>query len=187
MISDRWLSSPVREHVAQPLLPGRAESTVGLARLDAVEADQPHRKAVLHEVDEAVARQIAMSRRERAYKLFAPIMIARRYEHRHRQRREAIADDLIFLVEPAIREISAHHDAIGLRIELQDRIDRILKHRIGIDVAIGALPARPHVEVAELCDDQQVNWSSGRGAAGVACRPHSCLCLTSPSSRRCFP
>jgi hypothetical protein len=83
-------------------------------------------------------------------------MVARNDEHRHRQLRKTIGDDLVFLVEPAIGEVAAHHDAIGPRVEPQHGIHRIEKHRIGVDVAIGRLTVRSHVEVAELGNDEHV-------------------------------
>ncbi len=128
-----------------------------------------------------------MAGAERSYELFAAIVVAGNDEDRHRQPGEAGVDNRIFLFEPAVREVAADHDAIGPRVQLQHRVDGVVKHRVGIDVAVSELAARSRVEIAQLGYDEHRIPSPEECGRRMAAAAIDDPMFKNSSSRHCFP
>ena len=135
-------------------------------------AIEPNREVVDAVVLEPDRRQVGMACAQDRRKVLAAVMISGDHEHRHRQRREAVADDLVLLGEAAIGEVAGDDDAVGLRHERGDGRDGAPERRLGIDGAVGQAATRPDMGIGDVGEDH-----GRKGARSPALR-HGCYFIS---------
>ena len=121
---DGRASAALGEAVGEPGLALGAERAAAFARHHRVERDQSNREVIDDVVLEPDRRQVGMACAQDCRKVLAAVMISGDHEHRHRQRREAVADNLVLLGKAAIGEVAGDDDAVGLRHERRRRLRR---------------------------------------------------------------
>ena len=134
---------------AQPLL---AQATAALAGDYGVERHQPERMVLDRIVEKPARRQIPIAGKGAAH-CFALVVIAGDEVDRTGQRRQQLAQQLVFLRSAEIGEVAGGDHDIGRGIERGHGGDGLRQAGRRIDDAVGDLAARLDVEVADLGDE----------------------------------
>jgi hypothetical protein len=167
---DGRASAALGQAVGKPGLALGAERAAAFARHHRVERNEPNREVVDAVVLESDRRQIGMACAQDCRKVLAPVMVSGNHEHRHRQRREAVADDLVLLGKAAIGEVAGDDDAVGLRHERGDGGNCAPERRLGVDGVVGQVATRPDMRIGDVGEDH-----GGRERG----RPRSAMAATS--------